>query len=69
MICILDNCAAMFLDDLCRFVKYGRRLELLQLSYKRIFKEPNRPVGIETLEKISKALDVKIADLIDESGE
>jgi DNA-binding Xre family transcriptional regulator len=38
-------------------------------TIKRIFKEPNRPVGIETLEKISKALDVKIADLIDESDE
>jgi DNA-binding Xre family transcriptional regulator len=38
-------------------------------TIKRIFKEPNRPVGIETLEKIAKALDVKIADLIDESAE
>ena len=38
-------------------------------TIKRIFKEPNKPVGIETLEKISKALDVKRADLIDESDE
>jgi DNA-binding Xre family transcriptional regulator len=38
-------------------------------TIKRIFKEPNRPVGIETLEKIAKALDVKIANLIDESAE
>ena len=38
-------------------------------TIKRLFKEPNKPVGIETLEKIAKALDVKIADLLDEDDE
>ncbi len=48
--------------------KLSRSADVSYRTIRLIYKDPTRDVSLNTLEKLAKALDVSIADLIDEEA-
>jgi DNA-binding Xre family transcriptional regulator len=49
--------------------KLQRTADIAYRTIKLIYKDPHRDINLSTLEKLAKALGVKICDLIDEADD